>query len=205
MSGAADHSSASSAGRVIVISGASGAGKTTIARSLLKDPRYRRARTATTRSPRAGEQDGRDYDFLTAAEFRSGLGEDRFIEHADVYGKLYGTPRANLEEVLRSDAICVLVVDVQGARSLRELGFEAFYVFVEAPEGALRRRLEGRGKDAPEVIEARLEAAAQERREAHRFDVVLVNEDIEETTRRLAAAAGLDWHPAPRARQGAEE
>lgn len=184
--------------RLLVLSGTSGAGKTTVAERLLADPRYGRARTATTRAPRDGEVDGVDYDFLTEEAFRAGLAQGAFVEHADVYGNLYGTPRANLEAILDSGRHCVLVVDVQGVRNLRQQAIEAYttYVFVEAPSPEeLKRRLERRGKDDPAAIERRLEAAAKEREEAEGFDLVLTNDDVESAVRRMVAHAGLDWAP----------
>ena len=184
-------------GRTIVLSGLSGAGKTTIAASLLRDPRFGRARTATTRPPRGEERDGADYDFLSETAFRAGIERGAFLEYAEVYGRRYGTPRANLDEVLNSGRHCVLVVDVQGAATLRELGFDAYYVFVEAPGfDELRRRLQGRGNDSPEEIERRLAAAQAERAHAAHFDLVLVNDDVADATRRLAEQAGVDWSPA---------
>jgi len=182
--------------RLLVISGTSGSGKTTVAGALLRDPRYGRARTATTRPARAGEVDGIDYDFLTEDAFRAGIERGDFVEHAVVYGRLYGTPRANLEAILDSGRNCVLVVDVQGVRNLRRQAIEAFTVFVEAPSPEeLRRRLESRGKDDPDTIERRLEAAAKEREEAESFDLVLVNDVVESAVQRLVAHAGLDWTP----------
>lgn len=182
--------------RLLVISGTSGSGKTTVAEALLRDPRYGRARTATTRAPRAGEIDGVAYDFLTEEAFRAGLARGDFVEHALVYGHLYGTPRANLQAILDSGRNCVLVVDVQGVRNLRQQAIEAFTVFVEAPSPEeLRRRLEGRNQDDPETIERRLVAAAKEREEAEDFDLVLVNDVVESAVRHLVARAGLDWTP----------
>lgn len=183
---------------LLVISGPSGAGKTTLAKNLLRDPRYARARTATTRPPRGDERDGVDYDFLAEAAFRRLEEEGGFVETAEVYGHRYGTPRKNLDAVRLTGRHAVLVVDVQGARTLRAMDLEGTFVFVTAPgPEVLRRRLEARGEDDEATIRRRLEAAAREADEAPRFDLVIVNDDVDAATRRLARGAGLDWTPAP--------
>jgi guanylate kinase len=182
--------------QAVVVSGPSGAGKTTVVKALLRDPRFERAVTATTRAPRGAERHGREYFFLAEAAFLEGVGRGEFLEHARVYGNLYGTPRAEPERIRAAGRHAVLVVDVQGAKTLQEQGFRAYYAFLEAPPGALEERLLGRGLDDPAAIERRLAAAEAERAEAHRFDAVLVNDDVEATARALAASVGLVWTPA---------
>ena len=178
---------------LVVISGCSGAGKTTVAQRLLQDPRFARAVTATTREPRGAEQPGLDYDFLSKADFQAGIEAGAFLEHALVYGDHYGSPRKNVERILDSGRNCLLVVDVQGAAAIRDLGVEATSVFVKAPSLAeLEARLRGRGEDDDAAIRRRLEAAKQELLEARHFDVVLVNDQVEDAARRLAADLGIE-------------
>ena len=184
---------AGSRGRLLVLSGPSGVGKSAVAERVLKDPRFARALTATTRPPRAGEKDGVAYLFLAHPEFEKRVAAGWFLEHADVYGNLYGTPRSSVESVLASGRHCLLVIDVQGVASLRKSGVEARYVFLLAPSSEhLERRLRGRGLDSPEEIAKRLAAAERELAEKRHFDTVLVNDDLEATARKLALEVGVD-------------
>ncbi len=178
--------------RLVVISGLSGAGKTTLAGVLLQDPRYKRALTATTRAPRGGEVDGVHYHFLAAAAFDVGIEDGAFLEWAVVYGgHRYGTPRKNVEAILDSGRHCLLVIDVQGAATLRAKGVDALYVFLKAPSlEELERRLRGRGEDDEVAIQARLEAARAELAAQDGFDLVLVNDKLDEAARQLAVQLG---------------
>lgn len=181
------------AARLIVMSGLSGAGKTSIAGRLCTDDRFARALTATTREPRGAEQDGVAYHFLTRDEFEAGLAAGDFLEHATVYDRLYGTPRDNVRKILQSGRHCILVVDVQGAASLRRLGVDALYVFVKAPSlAALESRLRGRQSDTDEEIQARLAAVQDELEAEPHFNVVLINDTVETASRTLAARLGID-------------
>jgi guanylate kinase len=180
-------------GRLVVLSGPSGVGKSAVAERVLADPRFARAVTATTRSPRAGEVEGVAYVFLERAEFERRIAAGWFLEHAEVYGRLYGTPRSSVEAVLASGRHCLLVIDVQGAATLRRGEIEGRYVFLTTPTASdLERRLRGRGLDAPQEIAKRLAAAEAELAEAHRFDRVLVNDEIEATARKVALEVGVD-------------
>lgn len=167
-------------GLLLVVSGASGAGKTTVAKGLLTNPGFARAVTATTRPPRAGERDGVDYHFLDEATFLQRIAQGAFLEHAEVHGRLYGTPRSAVEEILASGRVCVLVIDVQGADSLRRQGVDAFHVFVTAPSlDELERRLRDRGTDSDAVIARRLAEAPVEIAQAGQYDAVVMNDDVE--------------------------
>lgn len=185
-------------GRLLVLSGPSGVGKTAVAERLLADPRVARAITATTRAPRAGERDGVDYVFLSADEFRRRLAAGWFLEHADVYGRLYGTPRSSVEAVLASGRHCLLVIDVQGVATLRAAGTDATYVLLEPPSRAeLERRLRSRGSDDAASQARRLEEAERELSRTDLFDHRVVNADLETATRAVAATVGLAWAPPP--------
>src|SRR5262245_7961052 len=139
---------------LVVLSGPSGVGKTTVAKALLLQPGFGRAVTATTRAPRPGETDGVDYHFLDEKRFRADVQAGRFLEWADVHGKLYGTPRASVARVLSEGKACLLVIDVQGAATLRSDAVPALYVFLAPPSAEeLERRLRSRATDSAAAIE----------------------------------------------------
>ncbi len=126
-----------STGRMLVISGPSGAGKSTICKKLLEDPRVEFSVSATTRKPRPGEVDGRDYRFIQPKDFRRMISEGAFLEHAEVYGNLYGTLRAPVREALSKGHVYLLEIDVQGANQLRALGEPG-----ERVDGVVPKRIE---------------------------------------------------------------
>jgi guanylate kinase len=166
--------------RLLVLSGPSGVGKTTVGDGLLRNARFARAVTATTRAPREGEVDGRDYLFLSETEFRDGISTGRFLEHAKVHGNLYGTPRDQVEAVQDRGRICLLIIDVQGAASLRADGVEALYVFLAPPSWeVLETRLRGRESDDEATIRRRLENARAELARQDEYDAVVINDDLE--------------------------
>ena len=185
-------------GRMIVISGPSGSGKTSICKHLLEDPRVQFSVSATTRPPRTGEVDGRDYHFVTPEWFRQQIKQGNFIEHAEVHGNMYGTLRQPVEEALEAGKFHLLEIDVQGALQLKALGEPGVYIFIAPPDmEELRCRLVGRATDAPEVIERRLQKAEDEYRERVKYDHVVVNEQLESAVAEVKRLAGLEPAPAP--------
>jgi guanylate kinase len=175
------------------VSGPSGVGKTAVIERLLLHPRFARAVTATTRAPRGAERDGVDYVFLAREEFERRVAAGWFLEHAEVYGRLYGTPREGPEAITRGGRHCLLNIDVQGAATLRAARVAATFVFLAPPTIAeLERRLRGRGSDAPDAVARRLAVAESELSRADGFDLVLVNRDVDATARKVAKAVGVD-------------
>jgi guanylate kinase len=178
---------------MVVISGPSGSGKSTICKRLLEDPRVVFSVSATTRKPREGEVEGRDYHFLSVDEFRARISRGEFIEHAEVYGNLYGTLRGPLETAIAAGQVYLLEIDVQGALQLKELGEPGQYIFIAPPDfEELRRRLERRNTETPVVLERRLHKAADEFRERVRYDHVVVNDDLERAVAEVRGLMGLD-------------
>jgi len=182
-----------STGRMLVISGPSGAGKSTICKKLLDDSRVQFSVSATTRKPRPGEVDGRDYRFILPEDFRRMISEGAFLEHAEVYGNLYGTLRAPVRDALVGGKVYLLEIDVQGANQLRALGEPGLYVFIAPPDfEELRKRLVARGTEAPEVLERRLHKAEDEWRERVNYDHIVVNDDLTRAVAEVRRLVGLD-------------
>jgi guanylate kinase len=183
-------------GKMVVISGPSGSGKSTIYKRLLEDPRVHLSVSATTRTKRAGEVDGREYHFVTREWFLQQVKLGNFIEHAEVYGNMYGTLRAPMEEALERGEIFLLEIDVQGALQLKGMDVPGVYIFVGPPDfEELRRRLVRRGTDAPEVVERRLAKAEDEFRERVKYDHVVVNDDLDRVVGEIRGIVGLESPP----------
>jgi guanylate kinase len=179
-------------GRMLAISGPSGCGKSTLCKRLLGDECVEFSISATTRSMREGEVDGREYHFLDKASFREHVASGHFIEWAEVHDNLYGTMREPMERALAAGKVYLIEIDVQGALQLKALGVEGLYVFIAAPSPeVLRERLEGRATDTQEVIERRLKKAADEMLEAHKYDCIIVNDDLDRAYAELRERAGL--------------
>lgn len=166
--------------KVFVITGPSGVGKGTMISCLCKRiPELELSVSATTRPPREGEQEGRDYHFLDRSEFTERIDAGEFIEHAEYSGNHYGTLRSEVERRLGDDSPVVLEIEVQGARQIHEAMPEAVLVFIAPPsEEALRERLNRRGTDEPEVIDRRLQVAHEELQAQSDFTYRVVNDDL---------------------------
>jgi guanylate kinase len=174
---------------LLVLSSPSGGGKTTIARRLLDaraDVGY--SVSATTRAPRSGEVEGRDYHFLSRAEFERRLGAEDFLEHAAYGGNLYGTLRSEIERIFAAGRHAVLDIEVEGSRQIRRSLPDAVHVFVLPPSGAeLVRRLEGRNTEDAAAVRRRLEHAAQELASVGEYDYAIVNDDLARAVTQVSA------------------
>lgn len=169
-------------GKLVIFSAPSGSGKSTIINYLLNQGlRLKFSISATSRAPRGEEQDGREYYFLSPGEFRRRIEAGDFLEYEEVYkDKYYGTLKNEVERILASGDNVIFDVDVVGGCNIKQFyGSRALSVFIQPPSiDELRRRLESRGTDAPDVIESRLAKAQYELSFSPRFDVVIVNDDL---------------------------
>ncbi len=176
-------------GKLIVISGPSGAGKSTVVfKAMERRDDICFSTSVTTRAPRPGEVDGREYFFIDRERFDEMVANDELLEHAEYVTNCYGTPRAFVEEKLHAGLNVMLDIEIQGARQVHAKMPEAVMVFIVPPSlEELRRRLEGRGTDTAEAIEGRLARARQEYREADFYDYILVNDDADQAAGELSA------------------
>jgi len=176
-------------GHLYVIAAPSGAGKTSLLKALLaRRPGVSFSVSCTTRPARAGEQDGRDYHFVGREEFERLITANEFIEHADVFGNLYGTRRSVVDAALAEGRDLILEIDWQGAKQVRERLPDAVQIFILPPSRAeLEKRLRRRGSDSEEAIARRLRESALEMSHWRDFDYVIVNRDFERALAELEA------------------
>lgn len=184
-------------GRLTVITGPSGVGKgTLVARLLQRHPGIWLSVSATTRSPRSGEEEGRHYFFLTREAFEARVEAEGFLEWAEFAGHLYGTPRLPVEQQLAAGRPVLLEIELEGARQVRRTFPAAFQIFLAPPSLAeLERRIRSRGTDGEEAITRRLARARVELEAVSEFDAVVVNADLDRTLADLERL--MDLAPAP--------
>jgi guanylate kinase len=168
-------------GNLFVVVAPSGAGKTSLVTALLEqEPNIRLSISYTTRAPRAGEEDGRDYHFVSREAFEKMIAADDFLEHASVYGNCYGTSRRWIDKELNGDHDVLLEIDWQGAAQVRRLFAQMVGIFILPPSLAeLRKRLESRGKDSPETIARRTASTREDISHVLEFEYIIVNERFE--------------------------
>ncbi len=177
-------------GLLVVLSGPAGVGKTTVAARLLEREGFVRSISATTRAPRQGEVNGREYHFVTQEEFKRLIASGELIEHAEVHGNFYGTPKQPLRDALGKRQVMLMVIDVIGGRQVKGKGLDALLLFLRAPsQNELTRRLEKRATESAEEQAKRLAKASTELKIAEtEYDQVLVNDDLVKCVANVAKA-----------------
>ncbi len=183
-------------GILIVVSGFSGAGKGTLMKRLVEEyDGYSLSISATTREPRPGEEDGREYLFLSREQFEKRIADHALIEHAEYCGNYYGTPKDYVERELAAGRDVILEIEIQGALKIKEQYPDALLLFVSTPDAAeLRRRLSGRGTETAEVIRKRLGRAAKEAEGIEAYDYIVINDDLETCVRELHGIIAAAHH-----------
>lgn len=174
-------------GKLVIVSGPSGSGKSTVTKIVKDRLGIPLSISATTRLPREGEIDGKDYFFLTRDKFEEKIGNDEFYEYANVHGNYYGTLKETVESNLNKGLNMILEIDVQGALIVKEKKNDAVLVFIRTKDmDTLEKRLRNRKTDSEEVIAKRLENALKELEYENRYDYTIINDDLEESCKRLA-------------------
>lgn len=176
-------------GLLIVVSGASGTGKGTVCKKILADlPEVAYSISATTRKPRPGEVDGKEYYFLSVEEFKAWIAEEKFLEYAEVYGNFYGTPLNKIEERLNRGEDILLEIDVQGALNVKRKCPDGVYIFLLPPSlEELKNRIEGRGTETAESLARRLRNAVAEIKIGLEYDYAVVNDTIDNAVEQIKA------------------
>jgi len=177
--------------RPVVLSGPSGAGKSTLLKKLMKDYEgvFGFSVSHTTRNPRPGEEDGKDYHFTTREKMQEGIDNGDFIENAQFSGNMYGTSKSSIEDVQAQNLICILDVDIQGVKNIKQTDLNPIYISIQPPSiEILEKRLRDRQTETEQSIQDRLAAARADTelsKEPGLFDMVIVNDDLEEAYSKL--------------------
>ena len=187
-------------GKIIIISGPSGSGKTTLHKRLLGSPKLKNKVTksisVTTRSKRSGEENGRDYLFITRDEFLKNIDSGYFLEWQKVFENYYGTPKEKVLELLKNGSNVLLCIDVKGAAVVAEQFPQAIKIFIKAPSLAvLKKRLMDRASESKDALKIRLETARKELKEAKKYDYVVVNDDLSRAFKYLETFVSKELMP----------
>lgn len=173
-------------GLLIVISGPSGAGKGTVCKELMKRNNYWLSVSATTRLPREGEIEGKNYYFLTKEEFIRNIEDKQFLEYAQVYNNYYGTPKKYIEEKLNNGTDVILEIDIQGALQVKEVYSEGTFIFILPPSmEELKNRIINRGSETEESLNTRFNSAYDELKYMDKYNYAVINDEVDEAAKKI--------------------